>query len=137
LSRRIHYVPASVIGLNCIHTDAVVTQWIQENFRNLNRPKCLALIGPTETGTSSEKKKNMISSYYYHTLLLTIQFRQNTFALSLPSQLCYFKGRYSLNTWCDEARYLVFDDISWEDFEKRNFPSKKDLLSANAPVAVR
>ncbi|CAF4026976.1 unnamed protein product [Rotaria magnacalcarata] len=36
----------------------------------------------------------------------------------------------------DDARYLIFDDIPWDEFENRSFPSKKDLLSVNGAVAV-
>ncbi|CAF3380847.1 unnamed protein product [Rotaria socialis] len=93
------------------HTDAVVSAWLRDYFRHPKRPKCLVIIGPTSTGKTS-------------------------FPLSLPGRVCYFKGRLCLNTWSDDARYLVFDDIPWDEFENRNFPSKKDLLSANGAVAV-
>ena len=62
---------------------------------------------------------------------------KTSFAKSLPGQFCYFKGRWSLDSWNDQARYLIFDDIPWDKFEERNFPSKKDLLSANGLVSVR
>ncbi|CAF1340813.1 unnamed protein product [Rotaria magnacalcarata] len=89
----------------------VVSVWLRDDFRNPHRPKCLVIIGNTGTGKTS-------------------------FALSLPGRVCYFKGRWCLNTWSDDARYLVFDDIPWDEFENRNFPNKKDLLSANGAVAV-
>ncbi|CAF1124533.1 unnamed protein product [Rotaria sordida] len=88
-----------------------VTDWITNHFRNPHRPKCLILIGPTGVGKTS-------------------------FALSLPGKVCYFKGRWSLSNWCSNARYLVFDDIPWDDYEKLNFPNKKDLLTANGRVSV-
>ncbi|CAF4029748.1 unnamed protein product [Adineta steineri] len=89
---------------------AAVTEWITNNFWNPNRPQCLVLIGLTGTGKTS-------------------------FAKSLPGPYCYFKGRWSLDLWDDQARYLIFDDIPWDKFEDLNFPSKKDLLSANGAVS--
>jgi hypothetical protein len=105
----------------------VVTQWITENFQNPNRPKALILIGDTGTGAIYAERFDY----------LPFNLGKTSFAKSLPGQFCYFKGRWSLNTWNDQARYLIFDDIPWDKFEERNFPSKKDLLSANGLVGVR
>lgn len=35
------------------------------------------------------------------------------------------------------ARYSVYDDIGWDNFEKMNYPSKKDLLTQNGLTGVR
>ena len=45
-----------------------------------------------------------------------------------------FKDRSSLSTWSDEARYLVFDDIPWDEFAKLNYPNKKGLLTQNGKM---
>lgn len=62
---------------------------------------------------------------------------KTSFAMSLPGKVAYFKGRWSLSSWHKDARYLVFDDIPWDQFERLNFPNKKDLLTANGIVYVR
>jgi hypothetical protein len=122
--------------LNFMHTDAAMTQWIDQNFRNPNRPNCLLLIGPTETGRRNEKEKEnhqivpgqtgtvvyeRIRTPYSSTWVKTIihcylqcNLDKTSFALSLPGRVCYFKGRWSLSIWSDEARYLVFNDIPWD-----------------------
>ena len=48
----------------------------------------------------------------------------------------YFKGRWHLDNWNPLARYCVFDDIGWDNFEKMNYPSKKDLLTQNGLTGV-
>ena len=62
---------------------------------------------------------------------------KTSFARSLPGPLCHFKGSWRLDTWDPNARFLLFDDIPWDDFEKRNYPSKKDLLSASGSLSMR
>ncbi|CAF4166494.1 unnamed protein product, partial [Rotaria sp. Silwood2] len=104
-----------------LHT--AVTNWLNENFRNPHRPKCLVIIGPS--GVDNNK------IFHY------LQFLGKTsFALSLPGKVCHFKGRWCLKSWHKKARYLVFDDIPWDEWENLNFPSKKDMLTANGKVAV-
>ncbi|CAF2045937.1 unnamed protein product [Rotaria magnacalcarata] len=104
---------AHLFGITCWLnvTNTVVSVWLIDYFRNPKRPTCLVIIGPTGTGKTS-------------------------FALPLLDRVCYFKGRWCLNTCSDDARYLIFDDIPWDEFENRSFPSKKDLLSVNGAVAV-
>ncbi|CAF3693429.1 unnamed protein product [Adineta steineri] len=43
---------------------------------------------------------------------------KTSFGKSLPGQHCYFKGRWSLDLWDNQARYLIFDDIPWDKFDK-------------------
>jgi energy-coupling factor transporter ATP-binding protein EcfA2 len=93
----------------------VVDRWIKEEFYCTSRAKCLILIGPTGTG-------------------------KTTFAKSLStegnSKYNYFKGRWRLDSWNDNARYSIFDDIDWDKYEQLGFPSKKDLLTQNGPTNV-
>ncbi|CAF1108919.1 unnamed protein product [Rotaria magnacalcarata] len=83
-----------------------MNRWIRHHFSRKSRAKCLILIGPTGIGKTS-------------------------FALSLPGLVNYFKGRWNLDNWNSMARYSVYDDIGWDNFEKMNYPSKKDLLTQN------
>ena len=69
-------------------------------------------------------------------LIMFFNLEKTSFALSLPGPTCYFKGRWNLDTWRDDARYLVFDDIPWDRFSDFNYPNKKDLLTANGSVGV-
>ncbi|CAF1311227.1 unnamed protein product [Rotaria sordida] len=77
--------------------------WLTNHFVRRNGAKCLILIGPTSVGKTA-------------------------FALSLPGRVNYFLGRWHLDEWSDYARYSVFDEIPWDDFDKLNFPNKKGLL---------
>ena len=92
--------------------EEAVNRWIRHHFSRVKRAKCLILVGPTGTGKTS-------------------------FALSLPGRVNYFKGRWNLDKWNDYARYAVYDDIPWDQFQTRNFPSKKDLLTQNGKMHVR
>ncbi|CAF1296120.1 unnamed protein product [Rotaria sordida] len=78
--------------------------WIKEEFNRSSRAKCLIIIGPTSTGKTS-------------------------FAMSLPGRVNYFQERWNLDAWNNYARYSVYDDIPWDDFNKLNFPNKKNLLT--------
>ncbi|CAF5218860.1 unnamed protein product, partial [Rotaria magnacalcarata] len=91
-----------------VSTDLAIAmnRWIRRHFSRKSRAKCFILIGPTGTGKTS-------------------------FALSLPGLVNYFKGRWNLDNWNSMARYSVYDDIGWDNFEKMNYPSKKDLLTQN------
>lgn len=51
--------------------------------------------------------------------------------------MCYFKGRWTLSTWRKDARYIVIDDVPWDEFESSGYPRKKDFLTANGRVGVR
>lgn len=49
----------------------------------------------------------------------------------------YYQGRWNLDRWNDYARYSVYDDIPWDDFEKLGFPPKQSLLTQQEnPVFV-
>ncbi len=62
---------------------------------------------------------------------------KTSFALSLPGQVNYFQGRWNLDRWSDYARYSVYDDVPWDDFEdKWNYPDKKGLLTQNGEMSV-
>lgn len=88
-----------------------IERWLAHHFPRKYRAKCFVLIGPTGTGKTS-------------------------FALSLPGRVNHFKGRWNLDTWSDYARYSVYDDIPWDDFQKRNYPNKKELLTQNGYTNV-
>lgn len=92
--------------------DEFIDQWIDHHFSRAKRAKCLILIGPTRTGKTS-------------------------FAMSLPGRVNYFKGRWNLDAWNDYARYSVYDDIPWDQFENLNYPNKKHLLTQNGQLHVR
>ena len=81
-----------------------IERWIQHHFFRAKRAKCLIIIGPTGTGKTA-------------------------FALSLPGRPNYYQERWRLDTWNDYARYSVYDDIPWDNFDKLNFPAKKNLLT--------
>ncbi|CAF2794228.1 unnamed protein product [Rotaria sp. Silwood2] len=81
-----------------------IDRWIKHHFSRTSRAKCLIIIGPTGVGKTS-------------------------FALSLPGQVNYYQGRWNLDRWNDYARYSVYDDIPWDDFEKLGFPPKQSLLT--------
>ncbi|CAF1458138.1 unnamed protein product, partial [Rotaria sordida] len=93
------------------YENAAMNRWIRHHFSRKSRAKCLVLIGPTGTGKTS-------------------------FALSLPGTVNYFKGRWNLDNWNPMARYSIYDDIGWDNFEKMNYPSKKDLLTQNGLTGV-
>ena len=90
----------------------VVDCWIQEEFHRQTGAKCLILIGPTGTG-------------------------KRTFAKSLPGPYNHFRGRWHIKNWNDHVRYLIFDDIDWDQYGSLGFPSKKDLFTQQAPINVR
>lgn len=90
-----------------------VTYWIENQFPRTSRAQCLIIIGPTGTGKTS-------------------------FATSLPGDFNYFQVRFNLDRWNDNARYSIYDDIPWDEFEKRNFPDKRSLLTQQSrPIQVR
>ncbi|CAF1515717.1 unnamed protein product [Rotaria magnacalcarata] len=81
-----------------------VNRWIRHHFSRAKRAKCLILIGPTGTGKTS-------------------------FALSLPGRTNYFQERWNLDLWNNCARYSVYDDIPWDEFDTLKYPNKKNLLT--------
>ena len=38
--------------------------------------------------------------------------------------------------WFDDCRYIVVDDVPWNKYEDKNFPPKKDFLTANDSTVV-
>ncbi|CAF3375448.1 unnamed protein product [Rotaria socialis] len=75
------------------------------------RPQCLILIGKTGT-------------------------RKTSFALSLPGIPNYYRGVWSIVYWDNDASCMIFDDIPWRSFDKKGYPSKKDLLTGQLEVCV-
>ena len=118
-----------------------MNRWIRHHFSRKSRAKCLILIGPTGTGTFKQKPLIffhcflVFSPFYF--LSLSLSLGKTSFALSLPGIVNYFKGRWHLDNWNPLARYCVYDDIGWDNFEKLNYPSKKDLLTQNGLTGVR
>lgn len=88
-----------------------VERWIKHHFFRAKRAKCFVLIGPSGAGKTS-------------------------FALSLPGRVNYFQGFWNLDKWSDYARYSVYDDIPWDEFEKFGYPPKKGLLTQNGELGV-
>ena len=39
-------------------------------------------------------------------------------------------------SWFDDCRYIVVDDVPWDDYMKRKFPVKEDFLTANGDTVV-
>ena len=83
----------------------------------------------------AQVRMNMKHRFNQHSCL-SLYLGKTSFALSLPGMVNYFKGRWHLDNWNPLARYCVFDDIGWDNFEKMNYPSKKDLLTQNGLTGV-
>ena len=123
-SPTVHHVCVSLFALSYLqrpifptsrleYSGEAVTYWIENQFPRTSRAQCLIIIGPTGTGKTS-------------------------FATSLPGDYNYFQVRFNLDRWNDNARYSVYDDIPWDEFEKRNFPDKRSLLTQQSkPIQVR
>ncbi|CAF2248485.1 unnamed protein product [Rotaria magnacalcarata] len=62
---------------------------------------------------------------------------KTSFALSLPGIPNYYRGVWSIVYWDDDASYMIFDDIPFPSFDKKGYPSKKDLLTGQLEVCVR
>jgi hypothetical protein len=86
--------------------------WLQHEFGRDKRARALVLIGPTGIGKTS-------------------------FAKSLPGSFNYYQELWNVDSWNEYARYSIYDDIPWDEFEKRHFPSKKSLLTQNGSINVR
>jgi ABC-type multidrug transport system ATPase subunit len=71
----------------------------------------LILIGPSGTGKTS-------------------------FAKSLSGQYSYFNGRWRIDDWNDGARYSIFDNIGWDQFEEQGYPNKKRILTQDGHFNV-
>ncbi|CAF1429479.1 unnamed protein product [Adineta steineri] len=78
------------------------TSWIATDYRG----QCLIIIGDTGTGKTS-------------------------FAMSLPGLVNYYKGEWCLDEWNNDARYMVIDDVAWDEYEDTWFPDKKGMLGCN------
>ena len=56
--------------------------------------------------------------------------------MSLPGLVSYFMTEWHPMNWFDDCRYIVVDDVPWDDYKKRNFPVKEDCLTANGDHIV-
>ena len=118
LTYRFHVVPilfgtaTNETLLGVLNIGEAMNHWLNTEFVRSKRARCLVLIGPTGTGKTS-------------------------FAKSLPGRFNYFQQSWNVDNWNDYARYSIYDDIPWDDFEKRFFPSKMSLLTQNGPMQVR
>ncbi|CAF3488012.1 unnamed protein product [Rotaria socialis] len=61
---------------------------------------------------------------------------KTSFALSLPGIPNYYRGVWSIVYWDNDASCMIFDDIPWRSFDKKGYPSKKDLLTGQLEVCV-
>ena len=61
---------------------------------------------------------------------------KTTFALSLPGVVNYYHGIWSLKAWRNDARYMVINDIPWDNIGQGYCPDKKALLTGNDDVTV-
>ena len=98
--------------------------WLVHHFRQSGRPKCLILIGPTETGHSSMNERmkfKMISSFF--------MLGKTSFARSLPGFANHCRGVWSTDSWDDTADYMIIDDVPWAEFRSRGFPGPEELLT--------
>ena len=88
-----------------------VNRWIRHHFSYPKHAKSMVLIGPSNTGKTS-------------------------FALSLPGRVNYFNKQWNSEMWSNYARYSVYDNIPWGQFEKLNFPDKRRLLCQGGRINV-
>lgn len=87
-----------------------IDHWLQNEFVKKAHAKCLILIGPRGCGKS-------------------------TFARSLPGPVNYFDDKSTdMKSWSNYARYAVYDNIDWDQFEVRNYPDRKRLLTQSGTV---
>lgn len=101
-----------------------------KHFRKEGRPKCLFLIGPTLTG------KFQYRVLRTHFLIEINHLGKTTFALSLPGIPNHYRGYWTADRWNDQADYIVIDDIPWNEYQQRGFPSPQDLLTGQKFVSV-
>ncbi|CAF1539860.1 unnamed protein product, partial [Adineta steineri] len=82
-----------------------VNQWIEKEFSNKIKTKCLILIGPANTG-------------------------KTTFARSLSVFCNYYNDNDDWNpdTFNPYAHYTIYDNIPWDEFENIGYPDKKHLF---------
>ena len=102
-----------------------MNDWLIHHFRQPGRPKCLILIGPTETGYSSinERMKFKMISFFFWILGKT------SFARSLPGFANHCRGVWSTDSWDDTADYMIIDDVPWDEFRTRGFPNPEELIT--------
>jgi energy-coupling factor transporter ATP-binding protein EcfA2 len=87
-----------------------IDHWLQNEFVKKEHAKCLILIGRRGCGKS-------------------------TFARSLPGPVNYFdQSSVDMKSWSNYARYAVYDNIHWDEFEERNYPDRKRLLTQSGKV---
>ncbi len=72
------------------------------------------------------------SLFYYENLGKT------TFAESLYGVANHCRGVWNPDTWNNNADYMIFDDIPWDEFEKPSYgyPKKQDLLTGQKHLHV-
>ncbi|CAF1273031.1 unnamed protein product [Rotaria magnacalcarata] len=80
-----------------------VDRWIQEELPRQSQAKCLILIGPASTGKTS-------------------------FAKSIPGLNNYFSDVWSSDHFNPYARYTIYENVSWNNFERRGYPDKSYFL---------
>ena len=96
--------------LCCLGLGQTIDHWLQNEFVKKEHAKCLILIGPRGCGKS-------------------------TFARSLPGPVNYFDDTSTdMKSWSNYARYAVYDNIEWDQFEVRNYPDRKRLLTQSGTV---
>ncbi|CAF1549059.1 unnamed protein product [Rotaria magnacalcarata] len=86
-----------------------VDRWIQEELPRQSQAKCLILIGPASTGKTS-------------------------FAKSIPGPNNYFSDVWSSDHFNPYARYTIYENVSWNNFERRGYPDKKLLFTQSGLV---
>lgn len=117
-------------------TGRLINYWLEHHFYSkTSRARCLVIIGPSGVG----KKANIRKTAHFcvpNLSFLTLKLGKTSFALSLPGRVNYFKGTWSLSNWHNKARYMVIDDVPWDAFEKRYFPSQKAFLTCDEDIFV-
>ncbi|CAF1250811.1 unnamed protein product [Rotaria magnacalcarata] len=86
-----------------------MNDWLENQFVRASSAKCLVLVGSSSTG-------------------------KTTFAKSLPGRYNYYQESWNVDTWSDYARYTIYDNIPWDEFDKRHFPSKESLLNQKGSI---
>lgn len=104
-----------------------VNYWLYNCWNTTDRGLVLIIIGPTGTGTDS-------IAHLFVCICLIIG--KTTFALSLPGVANYYHGIWSLKNWNNNARYMVFDDMPWDEMGTGHCPDQKALLTGNEDIIV-
>ena len=108
--------------------------WIHYNFKETGRPQTLILIGDSGTGDESRRIAHLPVTLSESLAFLPIG--KTTFAKSLFGIVNYYRGHRCPVAWQDNADCMVFDDILWDDFDKKGFPGRRDLLTGQSGLFV-